>query len=95
MIASPVSDTFVGVGRDEASIRGALAGRPVHWATNPETDGEMLSSVRCGLAAMPDDCIAAVVALGDQPGVTRDRWSQARGRLRGAIWYPDPRWPLV
>lgn len=70
-IASPVSDTFVVVGRDEAAIREALADRPVRFVTNPDTDGEMLSSVRCGLAAMPDDCVAAVVALGDQPDVTR------------------------
>ena len=72
VIASPVRDTFVVVGSDEASIRDALAGRPVHFVTNPETGGEMLSSVRWGLAAMPDDCVGAAIALGDQPDVTRE-----------------------
>jgi len=31
---------------------------------------EMLSSVRCGLAAMPPDCEAVLSVLGDQPTLT-------------------------
>jgi molybdenum cofactor cytidylyltransferase len=34
---------------------------------NPGHDADMLSSVRCGLRALPPDCDAALVALGDQP----------------------------
>jgi molybdenum cofactor cytidylyltransferase len=32
----------------------------------------MLSSVRCGLRALPPDCEAVLVALGDQPSITAD-----------------------
>ena len=32
----------------------------------------MLSSVRCGLRVMPEDCDAVLVVLGDQPGITAD-----------------------
>ena len=30
----------------------------------------MLSSVRCGLRALPQQCKAALIALGDQPSIT-------------------------
>jgi molybdenum cofactor cytidylyltransferase len=32
----------------------------------------MLSSVRCGLRALPESCEAVLVALGDQPGIRED-----------------------
>jgi molybdenum cofactor cytidylyltransferase len=32
----------------------------------------MLSSVRCGLRALPPDCEAVLIALGDQPSITAD-----------------------
>ncbi len=32
----------------------------------------MLASIRCGLAAMPADCRAVLVALGDQPAITAE-----------------------
>jgi molybdenum cofactor cytidylyltransferase len=37
---------------------------------NLKPEADMLSSVRCGLQALPHDCDAVLVALGDQPGVT-------------------------
>jgi molybdenum cofactor cytidylyltransferase len=49
-------------------------GSPVPTTTfvsNPDPDGDMLSSVRCGLRALPASCEAVLVVLGDQPGVTR------------------------
>jgi CTP:molybdopterin cytidylyltransferase MocA len=39
---------------------------------NPDAEGDMLSSVRCGLRALPPQCEAVLVALGDQPSVTAD-----------------------
>ena len=32
----------------------------------------MLGSVRCGLRALPENCSAVLVVLGDQPGITAD-----------------------
>jgi molybdenum cofactor cytidylyltransferase len=54
---------------DTAAIAQALAGRPITLAHNPNRDAEMLSSVRCGLKALPGDCEAALIALGDQPAI--------------------------
>lgn len=70
VLAGPVAGVFVVVGADEAGIRQALTGRPVTMVKNPDPAGDMLSSVRCGLRALPDDCQAVAVVLGDQPGIT-------------------------
>ena len=71
-LASPVHQVFVVVGPDGDRLRDALADRPVHFVVNPGTGGEMLASVRCGLAALPREWRAVALALGDQPGTTRE-----------------------
>lgn len=72
ILSSPVARTFVVTGPDPASLAAALAGRPVALVTNPDPAGDMLSSVRCGLRALPPDCRDVLVALGDQPSLTSD-----------------------
>lgn len=72
LVGSPLESITVVVGRDAVPIQAALAGRAVEFAHNPDPDGDMLSSVRCGLRACPASCEAVLVVLGDQPGVTRD-----------------------
>ena len=72
ILRSPISETLVVVGQDAARIAGALAGLRLKIVTNPDPGGEMLSSVRCGLRALPADCDAVLVALGDQPTITSD-----------------------
>jgi molybdenum cofactor cytidylyltransferase len=71
-LRSPVDRVFVIVGPDGGLIAEALAGRRVDLIINPDPEAEMLSSVRCGLRAMPEDCEAVLVVLGDQPGVTAE-----------------------
>ena len=63
LLRSPVDRVFVVVGEGGRQIREAMAGRRVHFVTNTDAEGEMLSSVRCGLTAMPAECDAALVAL--------------------------------
>jgi molybdenum cofactor cytidylyltransferase len=42
------------------------------FAYNPNyASGDMLSSIQAGLAAMQDDCDAALIVLGDQPQIER------------------------
>jgi molybdenum cofactor cytidylyltransferase len=72
LLRSPADRVFVVVGEEGKPILEALAGRPVQFVTNLLPEGDMLSSVRCGLTAMPGDCAAALVALGDQPGISAD-----------------------
>jgi molybdenum cofactor cytidylyltransferase len=55
-----------------AGVAEALAGLGVRMVTNLDGDGDMLSSVRCGLHAVPQECDGVLVALGDQPAVTAE-----------------------
>lgn len=92
VLASPVDQVFVVVGQKKERIAEALrAGQHPHerrlsFVTNADVEGEMLTSVRCGLAAMPHPCTAALLVLGDQPAITADinaaliRASQTAGR---------------
>lgn len=72
LLRSPVDQIFVVIGEEGKQISEAIAGRRVHVVTNANAEGEMLSSVRCGLIAIPEECAAALVALGDQPSITAD-----------------------
>ncbi|HEX5223331.1 MAG TPA: nucleotidyltransferase family protein [Verrucomicrobiae bacterium] len=68
--ASQVDEIIVVVGRDGERLREKLAGKRVRVVENVATDSDMLRSLRCALQALPRTCEAAVVALGDQPGIT-------------------------
>ncbi|MGA2498219.1 MAG: nucleotidyltransferase family protein [Tepidisphaeraceae bacterium] len=73
LLDSPLDGLFVIVRADATGVLKALERRHVQTVVNPDRDGDMLSSVRCGLRALPDDCAAVVVALGDQPTI-RAQW---------------------
>jgi len=70
ILAAGVDRVWVVVSGDREAISKALADRPVSLVTNPNPDSEMLSSVRCGVRALPDDCKSALIVLGDQPGLS-------------------------
>jgi molybdenum cofactor cytidylyltransferase len=70
VLDSAAGPVIVVAGRDGVEIAEALEGRSVTLVTNPAPDSEMLDSVRCGLRALPAECDAVLVVLGDQPGVT-------------------------
>jgi molybdenum cofactor cytidylyltransferase len=61
---------IVVTGRDGPALLDALTRHELHFAENPDRDGDMLSSVRCGLRALPAACTSILVVLGDQPGLT-------------------------
>jgi molybdenum cofactor cytidylyltransferase len=72
VLAGPVDGAIVVVGQEGQTVADAVAGRRVRFVTNPDADGEMLGSVRCGLRALPQEIEAALIATGDQPGITSD-----------------------
>ena len=72
VLASPVDDVVAVVRRGDPQVADAIAGRAVRVIANPDDDGDMLSSVRCGLRALPAGCDAVLVVLGDQPGISRE-----------------------
>lgn len=70
-IASSVVDRiYVVVGSEGERIREAVSGHEVTVVRNPDHHEGMLSSVRCGLHALPRAATAVLVVLGDQPRIT-------------------------
>ena len=70
LLQAGVGEIVVVTGGAAQEMQAALQGQPVHLAANPAyAQGEMLSSVQVGLAALPADCPAALIVLGDQPQI--------------------------
>jgi molybdenum cofactor cytidylyltransferase len=65
-----VGRVVVVTGANTERVRDALAGRPVELIQNVRAGEGMSSSIAAGIGATPD-ASAAIVALGDQPGVER------------------------
>ncbi len=62
-------DTVVVIGNEAARARAGLAGRKVRIVENKDFAQGLATSLRAGLAAVPADCDAVVVLLGDMPQV--------------------------
>ena len=75
LLDSEVDHVAAVVGPDRR-VADALAGRPVTLVTSDDPEADMLASVRCGLRALPGDCDAVLVALGDQPAISSDLVNQ-------------------
>lgn len=74
LLPSVVGKVIVVTGHESGKVAEALSGAPqrVSIVENPDYPSGMLSSVRCGIRALPSGCHAAMVCLGDQPSVTTD-----------------------
>ena len=70
LLESVIDKVYVVAGCEAHRIAEELSGRPVAVVINPDYQAGMLSSVRCGLRALPRSCEVILVALGDQPAVT-------------------------
>jgi len=69
---STLDEIYVVLGHEGERVAAELAGRRIHLLTNPDYHCGMLSSVRCGLRALPPTCEAVMVVLGDQPAITAE-----------------------
>jgi len=69
LLGAPVDRVIVVLRPKDQQLRDALARRPVVFVENPDSTGDMLSSVRCGLRALPATVGTIVVAPGDQPSI--------------------------
>ncbi len=65
-----LSPVVVVLGHAAEEVRTALAGRPVHLATNWRWEDGLSTSVQTGLGALPPDTDAAIFLQCDQPRVT-------------------------
>jgi len=68
LMAARVPQIVVVTGHQGDAVARALVRLPVEIVHNPDyAQGEMLSSLKTGLAALPSSTAAAMVVLGDQP----------------------------
>lgn len=70
LLGAAVDQVLVVARPDDSRLRAVLAERRVQFVANPDPAGEMLGSVRRGLLAVPAECDTALIALGDQPGLS-------------------------
>ncbi len=68
--ASQASPLVVVTGHERERVEAALDGLPARFVHNPDYAQGLSTSVRRGLAALPEDVDGAVVCLGDMPMVT-------------------------
>jgi molybdenum cofactor cytidylyltransferase len=66
-LASRARPVTVVTGHQASDIRAALAGLDVAFVHNPDFAAGISTSVRAGIAALPPDCNAALIGLGDMP----------------------------
>jgi len=69
-LASSAAATIVVTGHESARAEASLAGRKVSFANNPDYAAGLATSLAAGIRAVPADCGAALVLLGDMPRVT-------------------------
>lgn len=69
-LASSARPVVVVLGAHSEAVGAALGGLDVHRVNNPDYAAGLSTSLRAGLATMPDAIDAVVVLLGDMPRVT-------------------------
>lgn len=74
--ASQVTETVVVTGHQAAEVTSLLAGMSVSVAHNPDFDRGLSTSLAVGLAALSQDCDAAMICLGDMPAIRSHHLNQ-------------------
>jgi molybdenum cofactor cytidylyltransferase len=70
VLLTEVDEVVVVTGGAKNEVEVALEKLPVRTVFNPDfANGEMLLSLKVGLASFPDDIEATLIALGDQPQI--------------------------
>jgi molybdenum cofactor cytidylyltransferase len=70
LLACSLDEIVVITGHERQAIEATLAAWPVRFVFNPNYEqGEMLSSVQCGLTGLDTKTAAALVVLSDQPQI--------------------------
>lgn len=72
LLNSTVDHVLVVVGCRGKSVAEKLPKQSITIVTNPNYTNGMLSSVRCGIQALPQECTAVMVVLGDQPAISSE-----------------------
>jgi molybdenum cofactor cytidylyltransferase len=70
VLSSKVRPILVVIGHQSEQIQHALGGRPVRYVHAADYAEGLSASLKAGIAAVPEECAAALVCLGDMPLVT-------------------------
>jgi molybdenum cofactor cytidylyltransferase len=87
-LASRAAPVIVVTGHQRERIEAALAGLPVRFMHNPDYAEGLGTSLKAGIAAVPEDADGAIICLGDMPQVDAaliDRLIAAFDPERGAL----------
>ncbi len=68
-VASRAKPVIVVTGHEREKVETALSGLPVRLVHNPDFADGLGTSLKAGIAAVPDEADAAIVCLGDMPQV--------------------------
>jgi len=69
VLNSMIDNVMVVLGADHDKISNTINRLPVQFCHNEQHEMGMLSSVICGFRSLPEDANAALIYLGDQPGI--------------------------
>jgi molybdenum cofactor cytidylyltransferase len=67
LVEAGVQPMIVVTGRDAGAVEQALHGLDVRFVQNADYESGLASSLRAGVAAVPEDAAGVLVALGDMP----------------------------
>jgi molybdenum cofactor cytidylyltransferase len=70
VLSSRLENIMVVLGANKDEIKEATCHLPVEYCYNEAHEDGMLSSVMCGIRSIPKDAGAALIYLGDQPGIS-------------------------
>ncbi len=70
VLSSNARPIMVVTGHQAEQVEHALGGRPVRYVHATDYAEGLSASLKAGIAAVPEDCAAAIVCLGDMPLVT-------------------------
>jgi molybdenum cofactor cytidylyltransferase len=72
VLSSSIDHVMVVLGPKQEEIMQVIGNRPVQFCHNIEHEKGMLSSIICGIRALPANAVTALIFLGDQPGISPD-----------------------
>ena len=84
VIAAGLEPVLVVVGPEHEALRQALARLVVRFVINPTPEAGQASSVGAGIKAVPAEATAALIALGDQPGLSLDVIAQLQHAIESS-----------
>jgi molybdenum cofactor cytidylyltransferase len=72
VLGAPVRPIIVVTWHEASAVRTSLAGRDVTFVHNPDFADGMATSIRAGVAALPEEASAVVICLGDMPALASE-----------------------